>query len=311
MSQVFFEQLGLPVPDFNLDVGSSSHATQTAQIMIRFEKVVIEQKPDLVLVYGDVNSTVACALVAAKLGIAVGHVEAGLRSFDRTMPEEINRVLADRICDMLFTPSRDGDDNLLNEGVPKEKIFRVGNVMIDTLVRLLDRANSPQIDGLSEKYVLVTMHRPSNTDDVSHLLDVMNTLKALSRDIQIVFPMHPRTRKYLTDSGFDFSANKQFLLEEPIGYLEFLYLQKHACAVITDSGGVQEETTFLGVPCLTLRENTERPVTVTEGTNQLIGHDMAKLRAEMKRILEGKVKTGKVPELWDGAAAERIAALIV
>jgi len=321
MSDIFFQQLGLPEPDVNLEVGSGSHAVQTAQIMMRFEEVVLQDKPDLVLVYGDVNSTVAAALVCAKLGVRVGHVEAGLRSFDRTMPEEINRLLTDQIADFLFTPSRDGDKNLLRENVSQEKIHFVGNVMIDTLVRLLPIAMENwqngrfALEGLTVDqghYALVTLHRPSNVDDQAMLEQIMAALTDVSGDMPVIFPIHPRTRQRLSDLNLlnskSPSQNLKFL--NPIGYLDFLALQKHARLVITDSGGIQEETTYLGVPCLTVRENTERPVTVEMGTNVLVGRDMERLRLETRRILRGETHSGQVPPLWDGHAAERIAALL-
>lgn len=313
MSEVFFRELELPQPNIDLGVGSGSHAAQTAQIMMRFEGVVLAQRPDLVLVYGDVNSTVAVALVCAKLLIPVGHVEAGLRSFDRTMPEEINRLLTDQIADLLFTPSADGDENLLREGVAPEKIYRVGNVMIDTLVRLLPEAIA-RWDGLRarfrlEKYGLVTLHRPSNVDDPAVLASIMETLEEIGRDLPLIFPVHPRTRTGLKHLQFA-ARNSQLHLIDPLSYLDFLALQHHATLIITDSGGIQEETTYLGVPCLTVRENTERPVTVTLGTNTLVGQNMERLRAEVERILAGHGKQGQVPPLWDGHAAERIASII-
>jgi len=313
MSKVFFQQLDIPKPDINLEVGSGSHAWQTAQIMTRFETVVLESEPDLVLVYGDVNSTVATALVCAKLLIPVGHVEAGLRSFDRTMPEEINRLLTDQIADLLFTPSSDGDENLLHEGVSAEKIHLVGNVMIDTLVHLLPKAEKSRILedlGLqTSDYGLVTLHRPSNVDGPKMLASIMSTLAEISRDLSLIFPIHPRTRQRLENIQYPI-PNTQLRLIDPLGYLDFLALQSHATLVITDSGGIQEETTYLGVPCLTVRENTERPVTVTVGTNTLVGQDMDHLQAEVDRILAGDAKRGETPPLWDGHAAERIANVI-
>jgi UDP-N-acetylglucosamine 2-epimerase (non-hydrolysing) len=314
MSNVFFRHLEIPAPDINLEVGSDSHAVQTAQIMIRLEKVLIEQKPNLVLVYGDVNSTVAAALVCSKLLIPIGHVEAGLRSFDRTMPEEINRLLADQIAELLFTPSADGNANLLREGVELDKIHLVGNVMIDTLVRLLPkvsrvRRRNSGIGKKRESYALVTLHRPSNVDDLEMLVTIMETLETISNDLPILFPIHPRTRQRLRDAKFN-GRNAKLHLIDPLGYLDFLAMQRKAAVVITDSGGIQEETTFLGVPCLTLRENTERPVTVNVGTNVLVGHDMDRLKTEVYRILGGKAKKGSVPPLWDGGASKRIAAVI-
>jgi len=308
MSDVFFQQLGIPAPDVNLAVGSGSHAEQTAEIMIRLERVVLDRQPDIVLVYGDVNSTVATVLVCAKLGVKVGHVEAGLRSFDRTMPEEINRLVTDQLADMLFTPSADGDENLLREGISAEKIFRVGNVMIDSLVRLLPMAQKTKINGLPERYALVTLHRPANVDDSVRLKGILESLTEVNRDLAVVFPVHPRTRRRIADFGFN--AGQLHLLD-PCPYVEFLGLQSRATVVITDSGGIQEETTYLGVPCLTVRENTERPITVSVGTNVLVGRDPEKLRRELSRVLGGSVKKGTVPPLWDGRAGERIADILV
>jgi UDP-N-acetylglucosamine 2-epimerase (non-hydrolysing) len=313
MSELFFEQLGLPQPEVNLEVGSGSHAAQTGQIMIRFEPVLLERKPDLVLVYGDVNSTVAAALVCSKLGIQVGHVEAGLRSFDRTMPEEINRLLTDQVADLLFTPSEDGNENLECEGVSSEKVHFVGNAMIDTLKRLLPVAKkrSPlkELGIESKSYGLVTLHRPTNVDDPSSLRSVLEVLDDISRQITLIFPVHPRTRQNILQ--LDLSCrNSDLRLVEPLGYLDFLSLQHGADFLITDSGGIQEETTFLNVPCLTVRENTERPVTVTLGTNVLVGQDMDRLRSEVARITDGRAKSGTIPPLWDGRTGERIADLI-
>lgn len=307
MSDVFFQQLGIPEPDFNLGVGSGSHARQTAEIMMRMEGVILDTKPDILLVYGDVNSTVAAALVCSKLLIPIGHVEAGLRSFDRTMPEEINRVLTDRVADHLFTPSIDGDENLIREGVSPEKIHLVGNVMIDTLMRLLPHAVPPRFS--EKRYALATLHRPSNVDDPAELAKILGALNEIAAEIDIVFPVHPRTRQMLRELTVIKPA-PGLQLVDPLGYLEFLGLQREAFFVITDSGGIQEETTYLRVPCLTVRENTERPVTVTEGSNILVGRDMNKLKAEAKKILSGKAKSGTVPPLWDGKAGERIAEIL-
>ncbi len=307
MSEVFFRQLGMPAPDVYLAVGSGTHAKQTAEIMIRLEPVVVERQPDIVLVYGDVNSTVAAALVCAKLGVRVGHIEAGLRSFDRTMPEEINRLVTDQLADWLFTPSEDGDENLRREGIPPEKVFCVGNVMIDSLVRLLPSAENTGIDGLPERYALVTLHRPANVDDSVTLKGILESLVEVNRDLTVVFPAHPRTRKRIADFGL---TAGQLCVLDPLSYVDFLGLQSRATVVITDSGGIQEETTYLGVPCLTLRENTERPVTVTLGTNVLVGRDPDKLRSELSRVLAGQAKKGTIPPLWDGHAGERIAAIL-
>ena len=315
MSDVFFQQLEMPQPDRNLGVGSGTHAQQTAAVMVALEPVLLELRPDLVLVYGDVNSTVAAALVCSKLAIRVGHVEAGLRSRDRSMPEEINRLLTDQLSDLLFTPSPDGDENLVREGIDSSKIHRVGNVMIDTLIRLLPRAQHLTAD-LRSPYALVTLHRPSNVDDLPWLSGLLEALADLSTQLSVIFPVHPRTRQRLEALGSKQSSRAQLRLVEPLPYLEFLALQRHAALVITDSGGIQEETTFLNVPCLTVRENTERPITITMGTNQLVGRDLNKLRSAAKKILQRpaaanlELSTNRVP-LWDGHAAERIAQVIV
>ena len=309
MSDVFFRELEIPEPDFNLAVGSGTHAEQTGQIMLRFEPVVLEQKPDWVLVYGDVNSTIATALVCAKLQIPVAHVEAGLRSFDRSMPEEINRLLTDQIADLLFTPSVDGDRNLINEGVPQEHIHFVGNVMIDTLVRLLPKAAGTLPQGeLPTQFALVTLHRPSNVDDLSGLKNLLDALTGIAATLPIIFPVHPRTRQRIAELSVIRSEKLQ--LWEPQSYLTFLALQQKATVVITDSGGIQEETTYLGVPCLTLRDTTERPVTVTVGTNVIIGRDMNLLGHAVQAVLNGEQKKGGIPPLWDGKAAERIAQIL-
>jgi UDP-N-acetylglucosamine 2-epimerase (non-hydrolysing) len=320
MSDVFFQQLGIPQPDVSLGVGSGSHAHQTAEVMSRLEPVLLERKPDVVVVYGDVNSTAAAALVCAKLPIPVAHVEAGLRSFDRTMPEEINRLVTDQLSDFLFTPSQDGDENLLREGIAPEKIHFVGNVMIDTLVRLLPTAEEswPAVRarvGLTgrrtPRYALVTLHRPANVDEPARLRKLVATLDAIGEDVPVLFPVHPRTRQRLQDLGLEPQGDAVRVLE-PVGYLEFLALQRHASVVVTDSGGIQEETTFLQVPCLTVRENTERPVTLTLGTNLLIGQDMGRLLAEVRRVLDdGGRRARQVPPLWDGRAGERIADVLL
>ncbi len=307
MSDVFFTQLEIPEPDFNLEVGSGSHASQTAEIMRRFEPVVLERKPDITLVYGDVNSTVAAALVCSKLLIPVGHVEAGLRSFDRTMPEEINRIVTDRISDLLFTPSEDGDLNLLREGVAKERIHLVGNVMIDSLIQLLPAAKSCLKNGFPERFALVTLHRPSNVDDGEALRGILDCLTKVSKNLSIIFPVHPRTRQRIAEFGI---KSESLHLLDPMPYIEFLSLQTRAAVVITDSGGIQEETTYLGVPCLTLRQNTERPITVTLGTNILVGDDRESLVVELGKILEGKQKKGTTPPLWDGHSGDRIADIL-
>jgi UDP-N-acetylglucosamine 2-epimerase (non-hydrolysing) len=313
MSEVFFRQLEMPEPDFNLGVGSGSHSEQVARVMLALEPILVDSRPDLVLVYGDVNSTVAAALVCSKLGVRVGHVEAGLRSRDRTMPEEINRLLTDQLADLLFTPSSDGDENLLREGIERSRIHLVGNVMIDTLVHLLPRAEREFPSIIPSPYALVTLHRPSNVDDLPWLRELLTTLVELSRELTIVFPVHPRTRNTLKAIG-SVETNSHLRLLAPLPYLEFLSLQRHSALVITDSGGIQEETTFLGVPCLTVRENTERPITITLGTNQLLGRDLRRLKTAASEALE---KSSMLPNkpitipLWDGHASERIAHVIV
>jgi UDP-N-acetylglucosamine 2-epimerase (non-hydrolysing) len=317
MSDVFFRELGMPAPDVNLEVGSGSQAWQTAEVMKRFEPVVLERQPAWVLVYGDVNSTVAAALVCAKLGIRVAHVEAGLRSFDRTMPEELNRLVTDQLADLLLTPSCDANDNLLREGIHRDKIHLVGNVMIDTVVRLLPRAQEgwPRLAanlGLgvpSRPYVLVTLHRPANVDNADELRKLMSSLAEVAHEREVIFPVHPRTRQRLGTLGLECGTTGLHLLE-PLGYLDFLALEAHAELVITDSGGVQEETTFLHVPCLTVRNNTERPVTIHSGTNTLIGSDTRRLLAAVRAISERPQKR-VAPELWDGKASERIAEIVL
>jgi len=307
MSDVFFTQLAMPAPDVNLEVGSGTHAAQTADIMARLEPVVLERKPDVVLVYGDVNSTAAAALVCSKLLVRVGHVEAGLRSFDRTMPEEINRLVTDQLADLLFTPSEDGDANLQREGIAPEKIHRVGNVMIDSLIQLLPAAQQTR-SGTPERYALVTLHRPSNVDDGDRLRNILETLLEIQNRLGVIFPVHPRTRQRIAEFGIDVSGLQ---IIGPLPYIEFLALQLHASVVITDSGGIQEETTYLRVPCLTLRSNTERPVTVALGTNVLVGSDSARLKSELFKVLAGNAKVGSIPPLWDGRAGERIAEILV
>ncbi len=316
MSDVFFRQLELPEPDVNLEVGSGSHAVQTAETMTRLEAYFEAERPDLLLVYGDVNSTVAASLVCAKMGIRVGHVEAGLRSYDRAMPEEVNRMVTDRLADLLFTPSVDGNENLAREGADPEAVHFVGNVMIDTLVRLLPKAEARWDDGLADElgvrsggYGLVTLHRPSNVDEPDQLRGLVDALDDIAADLPLVFPVHPRTRARMAELGLAFAGDVRLL--DPVGYLDFLALQRHARLVLTDSGGVQEETTYLGVPCLTARENTERPVTVTMGTNRLVGRDLDLLRREARAILAGEGDCmPERPPLWDGRAGERIAAIV-
>ncbi len=307
MSDLFFEQLGIPEPRIRLDVGSGSHARQTAEVMTRIEPVLVERKPAAVLVVGDVNSTVAASLVAVKLGILVAHVEAGLRSFDRSMPEEINRLVTDSISDWLFVSERSGLENLSREGVDGSKVHFVGNVMIDTLMRF--RARAEALDpaarmGLTARgYGVLTLHRPSNVDDPATLRPLLEPILELATRMPVVFPVHPRTRGVLRDIGVREDGGLRLL--EPIGYLEFLGLMANARVVLTDSGGIQEETTVLGVPCVTLRENTERPVTIREGTNVLAGTRPEGVRQAIRKALDAPA-AGRVPELWDGRAAERI-----
>lgn len=313
MSRIFFDELELSWPDINLEVGSGTHAWQTGQIMQRFEPVYQEIQPDLLIVVGDVNSTLACSLVAAKSNGRIAHIEAGLRSFDRRMPEEINRVLTDRLADLLFTSSADANVNLRNEGIPNEKIFFVGNVMIDTLQRLLPKAESSFPDireryGL-HRYLLVTLHRPSNVDDHATLLEIMSALEIISDEIPVVFPVHPRTFNQLREAGWS-SKSGSMLLLDPLGYLEFIALEAHADLILTDSGGVQEESTYLGIPCLTVRPNTERPVTIWMGTNELVGNKKEDLVASIHRRLAEGTKPVSPPPLWDGHAAERIVEVI-
>jgi UDP-N-acetylglucosamine 2-epimerase (non-hydrolysing) len=320
MKDAFFRQLQIPEPDIDLGVGSGTHAVQTAEIMRRFEPVVDELRPDLVLVVGDVNSTIACALVATKKGVAVMHVEAGLRSWDRRMPEEVNRVLTDQISDLLFTTEPDGETNLLREGVGAERIHFVGNVMIDTLLANRARAvpAAETLSGISgfshgeARFGVLTLHRPSNVDDPTVLRPLLETLASLSERLPLVFPIHPRTRARIHDAGLDgLLADSRIGLTEPLGYLHLLGLMAEARLVLTDSGGLQEETTALGVPCITLRENTERPITVAQGTNTVVGTDPAAIRACFDDILRSGGKAGRVPDLWDGRAAERIASVLL
>ncbi len=317
MSKVFFDDLDIPRPDINLDVGSGTHSEQTAAIMVKFERFCEKEKPDLIMVVGDVNSTLACSIVAAKLLIPVVHVEAGLRSFDRTMPEEINRVVTDALSEHLFTTSPEAAENLKKEGISGDKIHFVGNVMIDTLFYSLPKTKNSVIKtelGLNdEPFALVTLHRPSNVDTEKIFGDILDGLMEMSKKITVIFPIHPRARKKIEglNAGDKIKDNGKMRLIDPVGYLDFLTLMKSAALVLTASGGIQEETTVLGVPCLTLRENTERPVTITEGTNILVGTDTERIVSEADRILRGEVKTGKMPELWDGKTAERIVAKII
>ena len=313
MSDLFFRDLGIPKPDINLEVGSASHAVQTAEIMKRFEPVVEQHRPDWVVVVGDVNSTIACALVAVKLGVRVAHVEAGLRSFDRAMPEEINRLLTDAISDLLLVSEPSGVENLKREGVAAGKVHLVGNVMIDTLLKHRARADRSTVladFGLRPKhYAVVTLHRPSNVDDPKTMGGILDAFATIAKDMPIIFPMHPRTRKNLAAMGLEkrVSAIAPLKTPEPLGYLDFLKLTADSALVLTDSGGVQEETTILGVPCLTLRENTERPATITFGTNRLTGSQTDAILKAYREQMAAKHDPAKRPPLWDGKAGERIA----
>jgi UDP-N-acetylglucosamine 2-epimerase (non-hydrolysing) len=316
MSDLFFNDLELPKPDVFLGVGSASHAVQTATIMMEFEKVCEKYKPDMVLVVGDVNSTAACSIVASKLWIPVVHVEAGLRSFDRKMPEEINRVITDSIADLLFVTEQSGLDNLIKEGVPESKVHMVGNVMIDSLVYLLEKAQKSEILSKlnlnGDSFALVTLHRPSNVDDNENLTKIIGALEEIQKDIPIIFPVHPRTTKNLELFGLKdkLDSLKNIIQLPPAGYLDFIKLQSSAKLIISDSGGIQEESTYMGIPCLTVRENTERPITCTMGTNEIIGTDMEKLIGSTKKILNDEWKKGQIPPLWDGHAAERIVEIL-
>ena len=333
MSDSFFSDLGLREPDIHLGVGSGTHSEQTGKIMIRFEKACMEEKPDLVMVVGDVNSTVACTLVSAKLSIPSAHVEAGLRSFDRTMPEEINRVLTDQLCDYLFTTCEDADQNLIKEGIAKERIFFVGNTMIDTLLRHIEVAKKSKIlDKLGlkdknkvKKYAAVTLHRPSNVDERETLKGILHALNKITEKLPVILPAHPRTtkmikrfrlkemvdyRESISSYNFDKSSKKALILP-PLSYLDFLSLMSKAALVLTDSGGIQEETTILGIPCLTIRRNTERPITIKEGTNTLVGNDPDKILHTALGVLKEGVTQKKRPKYWDGRAAQRIAKILL
>jgi UDP-N-acetylglucosamine 2-epimerase (non-hydrolysing) len=312
MAGIFLEEFGLPTPDVDLGVGSGSHATQTAKVMVGFEQVCAELKPDLVVVVGDVNSTMAASIVAAKMLIPVAHVEAGLRSFDRAMPEEINRIVTDRLADLLLTPSPDADENLRNEGVVPDRIHRVGNVMIDTLLRFLpiatlDRVHD-RVDVKSGEYAVVTLHRPSNVDSPATLGRLLEVMRRIAKRLPIVFPMHPRTRERLQKSGLTLDG-QGLLACDPMGYVDFLSLTSHARIVLSDSGGLQEESTALGIPCLTLRDNTERPATVTHGTNRVVGTDPEQIMAAFDEWILRPPRP-KCPELWDGHTAPRIAQVL-
>ena len=315
MSKIFFDDLELQKPDFYLGVGSGSHAEQTGRIMIEFEKILLKEKPDLVIVVGDVNSTVACTLTAAKLHIKTAHVEAGLRSFDRKMPEELNRLLTDQISDFLFVTEKSGLDNLKKDGIPDNKVFFVGNGMIDSLAYFLKKTESS--DSLERfvvkhsNYVLVTLHRPSNVDSKEQLDKIVNMLNSIAQKRKIIFPIHPRTKSNIDRYSLLNKIDSNVILSDPIGYLDFLNLLRNAELVITDSGGIQEETTYLGVQCITVRRSTERPITVEIGTNHLVGDDFKQADKTADDILNGSIKRGSIPNLWDGKAAERISEIII
>jgi UDP-N-acetylglucosamine 2-epimerase (non-hydrolysing) len=317
MSDLFFRQLGIPEPDLNLEVGSASHAVQTAEIMKAFEPVVLGHKPDAVLVVGDVNSTIACGTVAVKLGVKLIHVEAGLRSFDRSMPEEINRLITDAISDVLFCTEQSGVDNLRREGVPEKKIHFVGNVMIDTLLHHRAKADQSTILdtlALSDRgYAVITLHRPANVDNRENLEGLIGALERIQTDLTVVFPVHPRTRAKFEEFGMlsRLAAMSNLRILDPIGYLDFLKLIASAKFVLTDSGGIQEETTILKVPCLTLRDNTERPITLEIGSNRLVGSDPSKIIAAYREIMANESVDSKTPPLWDGRAAERIVEVLL
>ena len=312
MSKVFFNELSIPKPDIFLNVGSGTHAVQTAKIMIEFESICATKNPKLIVVAGDVNSTLACALVAAKMNIPIAHIESGLRSFDQTMPEEINRILTDRISDLLFVSEESGIKNLKKEGTQKNKMFFVGNCMIDSVKKYIDRALDvkpwSKLNLAQQNYCLVTMHRPSNVDNPEYLLGIISMLNDISKSLPVVFPVHPRTKNNL--DKLKVKINKGISITEPMPYLEFLGLLAKAKIVITDSGGIQEETTYLNVQCVTFRENTERPETVINGTNHLVGTKTDSVIKKVDEILNGKIKVGNIPARWDGNSAKRISKVI-
>ena len=313
MAGTFLKELALPTPDRDLGVGSASHAVQTAKIMIAFEAICLAERPDLIVVVGDVNSTMAASIVAAKLLIPIAHVEAGLRSFDRTMPEEINRIVTDRLADLLLTPSRDANDNLRAEGAAAEKIHLVGNVMIDTLRRhlaiaQLDRVRD-RVPVVDAPYAVLTLHRPSNVDRADTLREILRAVRHVTARMPVVFPVHPRTRARLDEFGFSAELDGA-LITDPLGYIDFLALTSHAALILTDSGGLQEESTALGISCLTLRDNTERPITVTNGTNRVVGNRAADIIRGVDTALGSMAEPKRIPELWDGRAAERVAGVL-
>ncbi len=317
MSEVFVRDLNIPKPDIFLGVKAGSQAVQTAEIMVEFEKVVLQHKPDLLIVVGDVTSTVACTLVASKLGVKVAHVEAGLRSFDRDMPEEVNRLVTDCLSDYLFVSEKSGLVNLKHEGIPKSKVFFAGNIMIDTLLSNMKTVDACKVIGkypsLKPKgYAVATVHRPSNVDTKDALAEIVNIFGMITAKMPLVYPIHPRTKKNLEAFGFMNKVNQManLILTDPLGYIEFVKLVKESSFVLTDSGGIQEETTVLKVPCITMRENTERPSTVEEGTNVLVGRNQKKIAALFKKILKGQWQKGRIPQYWDGKTAQRIVAVL-
>jgi len=328
MSKLFFKDLGIPKPQVYLGVGSGSHAKQTARIMLEFEKVLLREKPDVVIVVGDVNSTIACALTSVKLYIPVAHIEAGLRSFDATMPEEINRILTDAISDYLFTTEESAKTNLIREGKPEEKIYFVGNVMADTLLKNKKRAGKSNIllalNLKPKTYAVLTLHRPSNVDDKDTLQRILEALRSISKEIPIIFPIHPRTKRQIENFGFHdyflfhnlnstnpIDSKNPIHCIAPLGYLDFLHLIANSNFVLTDSGGIQEETTILTIPCITLRKNTERPITVEEGTNVIVGSDKKKIISESFKIIKGDKRESKIPKFWDGKASQRIIKILL
>lgn len=318
MSHLFFEELNIPMPNINLEVGSGSHAVQTAEIMRRFEPVVLSFKPDYVLVVGDVNSTIACGLVAVKLGVKLIHVEAGLRSFDRTMPEEINRIVTDSISDLLFVTEQSGIDNLKSEDINSDKVHLVGNVMIDTLMANREKSQAStifkQLHLKEKEYAVITLHRPSNVDSPGSFENILSAFEIIQKEIKLIFPIHPRAMKNLKGTYLHDYMKKMsnLILLEPVGYLDFLKLMSHSTLVITDSGGIQEETTILGIPCITLRKNTERPVTIEEGTNQLVKSETESILSAYRELKTKDFNvSGRIPRYWDGKAADRIVEIIM
>ncbi len=316
MSKLFFDDLQLPKPDIYLDVRSGSHAVQTAKVMMAFEEVLQKEKPDLVIVVGDVNSTAACSMVAAKMHTKIAHVEAGLRSFDRRMPEEINRLVTDVLSDFLFVTEKSGLENLKHEGIDDSKVHFVGHVMIDSLIYFEPMAaKSPILENMGlrpREYGVITLHRPSNVDNKENFLKLLNAFEVIEKQMPLIFPIHPRSQKMIDQLGLREKVEKMhnLRLTEPLGYLDFMRLLHNAKLVLTDSGGIQEETTYLGIPCITMRENTERPITVEVGTNVLVGTDTERIIAEAQKVLDGNAKKGQIPELWDGKAAERIVRIL-